>query len=111
MPSTKNIYLLLTILGFIAPNYWITQIVREHNGFDIVRFFDEISLNASANLINTDLALVATAAFVFIIIEARKHQIKYWWLSIIGTFGVGICFGFPLFLYLREIKLEEKIKN
>lgn len=104
MPKPKNLYLLLTIIGFFAPNYWIYQITREHSGFDISRFFREISLNPSSNLINTDLILVAITAFIFIMIEAKKHKIKYWWVSIIGTFLVGICFGFPLFLYMRERK-------
>lgn len=106
----KNTYLFLSLLGFVVPNYFVFQIILEQNGFDLVTFIQDISLNNSARFILTDLAIAATTFVVFLFYEARRLKIKYWWLSILGTFLVGVSFGFPLFMYLRQVELD-KIKS
>jgi len=102
----KNTYLFLSIIGFILPVYFIYQIALEQNGFDFGRFFSDISVNPSSRLIAADLAVAATTFVAFLFYETRRLKIKFWWISIIGTFLVGASFGFPFFMYLREITIE-----
>ena len=104
----KKTYLLLSILGFFIPNYFAYLIFVEQKGFDLNRFISDISLNASSRFILIDLGIAATTFMVFLIYEFRRLKIKLWWLPIVGTFLVGLSFGFPLFMYLREVELEKR---
>lgn len=39
------------------------------------------------------------------VIEARKHGVKFVWLYILGGFVTAISVTFPLFLIARELKV------
>ena len=41
------------------------------------------------------------------VIEARKHGVKYVWAYILGGFLIAISVTFPLFLLARELRLEK----
>jgi hypothetical protein len=107
------IYLFLSLIGFSGGLFFIIQIGVEHQGFDLIRFLQEISLNASSRLLVFDLGITGLTFFVFMFLESLNYKIKYWWLAVIGTFLVGLCFSFPLFLYLRERALNNNklVKN
>jgi hypothetical protein len=102
----KKTYLFLSILGFVIPNYYVYLILVEQNGFDLNRFISDISLNASSRFILIDLGIAATTFMVFLLYESRRLKIKLWWIPFVGTFLVGVSFGFPIFMYLRELALE-----
>ena len=106
----KNTYLLLSILGFILPNYFLYQIIVDQNGFNLSRFITDISLNYSSKFILADLGIAATTFLIFLYFENRKIKLNLWWLPVLGTFLVGVSFGFPLFMYLRQIELENTKK-
>jgi hypothetical protein len=40
------------------------------------------------------------------VIEARKHQVKFVWVYILGGALVAISVTFPLFLIARELRLQ-----
>jgi hypothetical protein len=39
------------------------------------------------------------------VIEARKHGVKFVWLYIVGGFAIAISVTFPLFLIARELRM------
>jgi hypothetical protein len=39
------------------------------------------------------------------VIEARKHGIRFVWLYIVGGAGIAISVTFPLFLIARELRI------
>ena len=39
--------------------------------------------------------------------DAHQNKIRGWWVVCPATFGVGICFGAPLYLLMREYKLGD----
>jgi hypothetical protein len=43
---------------------------------------------------------------ILMVIEARKHGVKYVWAYIIGGAVIAISVTFPLFLLARELRLE-----
>lgn len=106
----KNIYLLLSILGFILPSYFLFQIIIEQNGFNLGQFITDISLNSSSKFVLLDLGIAATTFLVFLYYENRKVKLNLWWLPVIGTFLVGVSFGFPLFMYLRQLEIDKKVE-
>jgi hypothetical protein len=59
---------------------------------------------AAASLAN-DLFLLCAAAIVWMVVEARRHGIRFVWVYVALSFVVAISVTFPLFLIARERKL------
>jgi ABC-type Fe3+ transport system permease subunit len=105
-----NIYLysFLCVLGFVIPNYIIIQTVIKYGTYDFSRLFSDINYSLYTSLIGADLAIAATTFLVFYIVETRKTKIKKAWLSLLGCVFVGLSFGFPLFLLIREVNISKR---
>ena len=94
-------YLLLAIVGLVGTWYFNVQAVLA--GSD---FFSDWSSTPAVSSATTDLLIVATVASIFIFIEGRRLNMKYWWLYILGSFITAIAFTFPLFLANRQRKIK-----
>ncbi len=104
----KNVYLLLCIFGFILPySQLIPLLINE--GFSLNQVFNQLFANRVTTLFALDLFITATTFVVFALYEGFKIKLKHLWIPIAATFLVGASLGFPLFLYLREINLENNI--
>ena len=100
--NRKNIFLLLAIIGFIAPYYFFLQ-VREFNLGEIFQLFSASKLLSG---IAMDLLVSVIVFWFFMFTEAKKLQMKNQWVYLLATVLVGLSFALPLFLYFRERKLE-----
>lgn len=103
----KNTYLILAILGFVAPYYFFLQISGE-NGFDLVQLIQPMFANNLLRGVTMDLLVSVIVFWVYVFAEANKLQMRNPWLYLLATLLVGLSFALPLFLYFRERKLEEK---
>ena len=103
----KNIFLLLAILGFIAPYYFISRFLLE-NSFNSALLFRQMFLNAGTTAFAADLFIAVLAFWIFVFIESSRLKMRHAWLYLIATLLVGLSFAFPLFLYFRERKLESQ---
>jgi hypothetical protein len=101
----KNIFLLLAILGFIAPYYFFLQVPVE-NGFDLPRLLQPLFANNLLRGVAVDLTVSVIVFWVFVFVEANRLQMKNPWVYLLATLLVGLSFALPLFLYFRERKLE-----
>jgi len=108
MSRTRTFYLILTIIGFVLGAVYIYPITVDHKGFDVIRFVQETSLNSSSRLLMVDLGWTALTFFAFLAVETRRLRVQKWWLAIPGSFLVGICFSFPLFLFLRQGEIDRQ---
>jgi hypothetical protein len=52
------------------------------------------------------IALVALAATILMVIEARKYHIRFVWAYILGSALIAVSVRFPLFLIARELRLS-----
>lgn len=102
--SRKNIFLFLTIIGFIAPYYFFLQ-VRE---FDLNTVFQQFTASKILSGTAMDLLISVIVFWFFMFTEARKLEMKNTWVYFLATLLVGLSFALPLFLYFREVKLEDK---
>jgi hypothetical protein len=68
-------------------------------------FMNDLNVTPASRSYTGDLLLLALAAMIFMVIEARKHGIKFVWLYILGGFPTAISFTFPLFLIARERRM------
>jgi hypothetical protein len=97
----------LAIIGFVLPYYFFISFLVE-NGLDLGLLFDQLFANDIATFFAVDLIITAIVFLVFMAREAGRYQMRNWWLYIVATLGVGPSFAFPLFLYFREPRMEQR---
>jgi fumarate reductase subunit D len=68
-------------------------------------FWQDTRANPASRSITADITLLLLAAVVFMVIEARRHSIRFVWAYVVGAFLIAISVTFPLFLIARELKL------
>ncbi len=100
--NRKNVFLILTIIGFIAPYYFFLQ-VRDFNLGELLQLFSASKILSGVAM---DLLVSVIVFWFFMFMEARKLQMKNPWVYLLATLLVGLSFALPLFLYFRERKLE-----
>jgi hypothetical protein len=103
-------YLLLTIFGGGITFYFTMLGIIEHKGnFDSVEFIMSTWLdNYYAKSLTFDFWTGTIAGTFFIILEGYRLKMKRIWLYLILTVFVAYAFGFPLFLFIRELKLRKQ---
>ncbi|MEZ5017985.1 MAG: DUF2834 domain-containing protein [Flavipsychrobacter sp.] len=106
----KHTYLLLAMLGFIAPNILVTMVSVETGNILLWLHPMETISNMFANKIASafviDLLFVVIVFMLWSFQEARKYKIKnigFIWLL---AFLFGLAGTLPLFLYLKEKKVQ-----
>lgn len=106
----KNLYLFLTVVGFLSPNVFVLKETIE-SGNVLLLLDPAATLNGMfGNTISTafivDLLAVVFVFFIWTYHEGRKYQIPHVWLIWLLTMLFGMAGTFPLFLYLREKKMN-----
>jgi hypothetical protein len=101
----ERLLLVLTVVGFVVPNVCV-GIFFAKEGFDISGYFSLWTASTPSTQLLLDLAITGLAFLVWAAVEGPKLGIKRWWLCIPASLLVGLCFGFPLFLLMRERTLN-----
>jgi ABC-type transport system involved in cytochrome c biogenesis permease subunit len=97
--------LALTIVGFLVPNAMVITFVAEH-GIDVGGYFREWVESLPAAQLAADVGIAFVAFALWAAWEGRRIGMRTWWLPIPASLLVGLCFGLPLFLLLRERSLR-----
>ena len=105
--KTRNVYLVLCVLGFLLPYSQFLPWLMEH-GLDYRNFIQELLANRVGRFFEADVIMSALTLFVFIGAEGRRLAIKNLWIPVVATAAVGVSLGLPLFLYLRQVKFSRK---
>jgi len=77
------------------------------NGLNIPLFFQQLFANHIGAFFGMDVFVSAAALLVFVRSEGSRLGVQGRWLPVIAVLAVGVSLGLPLFLYLREHKLEQ----
>ncbi|PYJ16073.1 MAG: hypothetical protein DME96_11135 [Verrucomicrobia bacterium] len=101
----RHRYLVLATLGILLPYWQFVPWLFEH-GLDLSLFFGELFANRVAGFFAMDVLVSAIVLIIFVQVEGRRLGIRGLWLPVVGTLLVGVSFGLPLFLYLRQIQLD-----
>jgi hypothetical protein len=62
-------------------------------------------VNPAAASLSYDLAFLGLAALVWMVVEARRHAIRFVWIYVVLSFLIAVSVMFPLFLIARERRL------
>ena len=101
----KRLYLLFCVAGTVLPYSQFVPFLREH-GLDFGLFFEQLFSNRIGAFFGWDVIVSAMVLWTFVVIEGRRSGVKHLWAPIVASLTVGVSLGLPLFLYLREERLE-----
>lgn len=97
-------YLILAVVGLIG-TWWFNAIAL----VELVDFIgDLVASGPAVSSITVDLLVVAAAGSVFLIVEARRLGMRFGWLYVVGSGLTAFAFTFPLFLAMRQRRLNER---
>ncbi len=99
--TTERLLLALTLIGFVVPNVCVVLFLAGE-GVELGRYFSLWFASTPSTQLVLDLVIAALAFLVWAAAEGRRVPVERWWLCIPATFLVGLCFGLPLFLWMRE---------
>lgn len=102
----KNVYLILSIVGFALPYYFFVSFLAT-NGLQFRVFFQQLFATPISSFFAADL-LISSVVFVFYLRrEAARYNIGKRWLYLVVLLTVGLSCALPLFLYVRESRIRD----
>ena len=102
------LYLALAIAGGVLPWLANLQFIQQYGAsFDFGLFVQLANANPAAASLSRDLAIGATAVTIWMVSEARRLSMRGLPWVLLSCVTVAFAFGCPLFLYLRERRLNE----
>jgi len=101
----KHLYLGLAVLGTILPYSQFIPFVREH-GLDARLFVEQLFANRISGFFGLDVVVSSVVLWLFVYAEGRRLGMRHLWAPIAANLAVGVSLGLPLFLYLRERRLQ-----
>lgn len=107
MSIPRILYLVLAVAGVVMTWYYNLQFIQESGGnLDLGAFMAAGATNAASKSLTWDLTIACLAGLLWIFFESRRLGLRFFWIYIILAFGVAYAFAFPLFLFVRQGKLE-----
>jgi hypothetical protein len=103
--KARHFYLVCCVLGLVLPYSQFVPWQLEH-GLNVTLFFRELFANRISAFFALDVIVSAIVLIWFVQSEGKRAQVRLLWLPTIGTLIVGVSFGFPLFLFLRQVTLD-----
>jgi Terpene cyclase DEP1 len=108
IPTSRKV--LCVVYGAIAVAALIATWSQNLAYFDkparfLLDFLNDSKVTPASRSLTVDILLFALAATILMVIEARKHGVKFVWLYIAGGFAIAISVAFPLFLIARELHM------
>ena len=101
----KTLYLLLCVLGAVLPYWQFTPWVAA-NGLQMPLLLRELFANRISAFFGIDVLVSSLVLLVFMRAEGTRLGIRRRWLPVLALITVGVSLALPLFLYMREIRLE-----
>ena len=101
----KHLYLALCVLGTLLPLSAFLPFLRTH-GLDLAEFLAQLFATPVSSFFGWDVIVSSAALWAFVLLEGRRLGMGALWAPIVGNVLVGVSLGLPLFLLMRELRLE-----
>jgi hypothetical protein len=96
----------LCFVGVVLP-YWQFVPWAMQNGMNLPLFVRELFVNRISAFFGMDVLVSAVVLVVFMRVESARLNIRRRWLPVLALLAVGVSLGLPMFLYMRELSLEQ----
>ena len=101
----KHVYLVLAVLGAVLPLWQFIPFLREH-GLALDLFFQQLFSTPVSGFFGMDVIVSSVVLWVLVYVEGRRAGVRHLWLPVVASILVGVSLGLPLFLYMREVRLN-----
>jgi hypothetical protein len=101
-----GIYISIAILALIFTWYHNILFLKEGDN-TLLDFIKATVSNDAATSIAYDILFLGLAVNIFMIVEAKRLNIKYVWAYIILSFLIAISVTVPIFLAVRHFKIAK----
>ncbi len=108
MNGSRTFYLIMMIVGTVTPWYFFSGFIAE-NGAGLGGFIGAMYANSAAGGAVSDLFLSAAVFWVWSYADAKKQNVRNWWLVIPATLAVGLSLALPYYLWMRAGTKQETI--
>ena len=102
--TRKYVYLALFVAGTIVPYLAFVPWVIDH-GLDLSRMVEELFVNRVSAFFAIDVIVSTVVLWVFVNWEGRRLGVPQW-PAIVASLIVGVSSALPLFLFLREGRIQ-----
>jgi hypothetical protein len=99
----KYLYVFLCIIGAILPYYFFLPFLIE-NGINFHILIDLLFVNKVSSAFGINALITSIIFVIFISIENNKIKLPHLWIPILASSIVGVSFGLPLYLLIKELK-------
>lgn len=101
-----GVYAVIAVVALVG-TWWnnIRYVTTESTS--LIDFFQSGYVNYASSSLTNDLLLFGLAAFVFMVVEARRIGIPKVWIYIVLSAVIAVSVAFPLFLIRRQLVLAE----
>ncbi|WP_307808245.1 DUF2834 domain-containing protein [Streptomyces oryzae] len=71
----------------------------------VADFLRDATTNLASRFVYADLVLVWIVLAAFMVAEARRLGIRHVWAYIVGAPVLALCVSFPVFMFVRQLKI------
>jgi 4-amino-4-deoxy-L-arabinose transferase-like glycosyltransferase len=104
----RDLYLALALAGGILPWLANLEFMQTYGAsFDLGLFVRLANANPAAASLSRDLAVGAAAVTIWMVSESKRLGMRGLTWVLLSCVTIAFAFGCPLFLYLRERRLDE----
>ena len=108
--ARQALYLILSVLGATltwANNLEWMKTLEVSGPAALVQFWSEAFVTPVSSSLTWDLIILATATFIFVVVESKRLGMKYWPVIylVLGNLIAVACI-FPLFMFFRERRIS-----
>lgn len=101
------VFAALALAGAALTWYFNIQFsIESGGGFNLAAFVSDGFANPAAASLSSDVSVAAVTFLIWLPFEARRLSMRRWWLYALLTVTVAFAFSFPLFLLMRERRLQ-----
>lgn len=106
----QGLYLLLCVLGTVLPYSQFIPFLLEH-GLNVTLFFEQLFANRISAFFGMDVLVSSLVLWVFVYWEGRRLKMQQLWIYVAANLLVGVSLGLPLFLWVRQRRLERSMHS
>jgi hypothetical protein len=101
----KHLYLLFCIVGIVVPYVPFAPFVHQH-GLDLPLVYQQLFATPISSFFGLDVMVATLVLWTLVWIEGRRLRMERLWAPVLASLTVGVSLGLPLFLYMRERRME-----